>query len=269
MIKKILSKYALSKFFKTDLAEVRHFYCSIDKYPQNNKVCEIVCITYNNPELVKHQFSLLRKYFRGAYNFIIADNSSDENARVEIEKYCRSVHLGYISLPTNPYKTGSMSHAASINWMVKNYIEFKQPAYFGFIDHDVFPVEPFSIESILNKQDIYGLLQERGSLWYLWAGFCFFAYNKIDISKLDFMPGTVNGVALDTGGMNWNEVYSKLNKEQITFPTQTYQNLREGNVAQSDKLEIIGQWVHSFNGSYWMKVEKKEHLLEKFLNQYL
>ena len=82
------------------------------------------------------------------------------------------------------------------------------------------------------------------------------------------MPGTVNGINLDTGGKNWDLVYSKLNREQIEFPVQTYKNLREGNVAQSDKLEIIGNWVHSFNGSYWMKVDKKEHLLEKYLEQY-
>ena len=269
MIGKLLNKYSTNKFFKVGFSDTEHSFCTTEKYPADNTLCEIVCVTYNNPELIKHQFHLLKKYFKGSYNFLIADNSSDKNARKQIEEYCKTQSISYISLPTNPYKTGSQSHAASINWVMRNYIGVKQPDYFGFIDHDIFPVEPFSVEDILKKQSIYGLLQQRESLWYLWAGFCFFNFKSFDVSQMDFMPGPVNGIALDTGGKNWDLVYSKIKSDSIEFPKQTYQNLREGNVAQSDKLEIIGNWVHSFNGSYWMKVDKKEHLLEQYLKQYM
>jgi len=251
------------------LSDTVHMSCTAEKYPTGNTTCELVCVTYNNAELVPLQTALIKKYFKGAYNFLIADNSSDPKCREKILAYCQSAGLAYISLPSNPNETGSRSHAAAINWVLKNYIVLKQPAYFGFIDHDIFPVESFSAEEVLKKQAVYGLLQERGSLWYLWAGFCFFNFKNLDPIKMDFMPGPVNGVNLDTGGKNWELVYSRLKKEDLEFPSQTYQNLREGNIAQSDKIELIGKWAHSFNGSYWMKVDKKEHLLEAYLKQYM
>jgi hypothetical protein len=268
VLKRLLLKYNVSKFFKVRLADRPHSFCSTDKYESGNTICELVCVTYNNPDLIKHQVALLKKYFTGTYNLVIADNSSDRKCREKLSAFCKSEKLTYISLPHNPYTTGSQSHAASVNWVLQNYILHKQPAYFGFIDHDIFPVEPFSIDTILQKQAVYGLLQQRAQLWYLWAGFCFFNFSKFDCSKMDFMPGTVNGINLDTGGKNWDLIYSKINRDTIEFPTQTYKNLRAGDVAQSDKLEIIGNWVHSFNGSYWMKVDKKEHLLEQYLEQY-
>lgn len=268
MLRGLLQKYKTSKFLNTDLSATMHFSCETTPYFSNNTICELVCVTYNNADLLPHQVDLLRKYFTTTFNLVIADNSSDTECRNKIATYCKSENISYIPIPKNPFSTGSQSHAATVNWMMKNYIIKKRPAYFGFIDHDIFPIEPFSIENILNKQPVYGLYQERKPLWYLWAGFCFFNFSKFDCSKMDFMPGSVNGINLDTGGKNWAPVYSKIEKESIEFPAQTYKNLREGDVAQSDKLEIIGNWVHSFNGSYWMKVDKKEHLLEKYLEQF-
>jgi hypothetical protein len=266
VIKKILNTYNNSRFLNTKINGTEHHLFSSEN---KTGTCELISVTYNNAELVKHQFSLLKKHFKGNFNFLIADNSSDSNIRKEISDYCKRTNISYVSLPLNPYKTGSQSHAAALNWVLKNYILERKPAYFGFIDHDIFPIEPFSIEEILKKQPVYGLLQQREQLWYLWAGFCFFNFNSFDCAQMDFMPGTVNGINLDTGGKNWNLVYSNINRDSIEFPLQTYKNLRAGDVAQSDKLEIIGKWVHSFNGSYWMKVDKKEDLLEKYLKQYM
>lgn len=238
-------------------------------YPSDNNICEIICITYNNPALLPLQWKLIKKNIEDPYHFLVADNSSDPKSRDAIAEFCLKNKILYIPLPPNPFKNSSQSHAVALNWLVKNYILLRKPAYFGFIDHDIFPIEAFSPAAYLSKQGVYGLYQERPPYWYLWAGFCFFNYKGFDISLFDFMPGTVNGVNLDTGGKNWDAVYAKLDKTKINFPTQTYENLRDGEIAQSDKLERIGAWLHSFNGSYWMKVDAKEHLLEAYLNKYL
>ncbi len=269
MLGRIVNNYKSNKFLGVGLERTVHFHCDAKKYSAGNTVCEIVCIAYNNHELAPLQHALLKKNLKGEYHYIIADNSSDTASREKIAAYCKKEGIAYISLPENPNENGSRSHAAAMNWILKNYLLQKAPAYFGFIDHDIFPIESFSAEEHLKKQPVYGLLQERGELWYLWAGFCFFNFSKVQPEKMDLMPGPVNGTNLDTGGQNWEHLYSKLKKNELEFPSQTYQNLREGDVAQSDKVEIIGKWLHSFNGSYWMKVDKKEHLLEAYLKQYM
>ena len=152
MLKALLQKYKISKFLNAGLSSTQHFFCDTTSHPSNNNICELVCVTYNNADLLQHQATLLKKYFAGPFNFIVADNSSDEGCRMKIADFCKKEKISYVSLPENPFSTGSQSHAAAINWMIKNYILAKRPAYFGFIDHDIFPVEPFSIDKILSKQ---------------------------------------------------------------------------------------------------------------------
>lgn len=268
MLGRIVDTYKTSRYYRTRLAQIPVANCDVQKSPSADG-CEIVCVTYNNADLVAYQDALLKKNFRGAYNFVVADNSSDSACRDKIRAYCQSAGLCYISLPRNPYSTGSQSHAAAVNWLLRNYIAVKKPAYFGFIDHDVFLAHPFSLQEILQSQPVYGLYQERNTIWYLWAGLCFFRFAAVQAEEMDFMPGSVEGTGVDTGGKNWQAVYAQLDKKKLVFPAHSYEKLREGDVAQSDKVELIGPWIHSFNGSYWMKVAPKEAVLENYLKKFL
>lgn len=104
--------------------------------------------------------------------------------------------------------------------------------------------------------------------WYLWAGFCFFNYENIKDYAINFSTTIIDNIRLDTGGANFNGLYKNLNKNDIRFPTHQYIDLREGNSIQSQKVEIIGDWLHSFNGSYWMEMSPKEQILMDYLNKY-
>ena len=154
-----------------------------------------------------------------------------------------------------------------INWIYKNYISQIKPAYFGFIDHDIFPVKKHSLIGLLNKQGVYGTWQGNKEFWYLWAGLCFFSMDLVKNSELDFMPTTIGTKQADTGGGNWKVLFSTLDKEKIEFPASHYVNLREGEITQSDKMEVIGDWLHTFNGSYWMDVKPKENDLNEYLKK--
>jgi hypothetical protein len=63
---------------------------------------------------------------------------------------------------------------------------------FGFIDHDIFPIKPYSLLHKIGNQDFYGRLIDRTpennnrKLWYLWAGFCFFQFERIKHLKMNF-----------------------------------------------------------------------------------
>ena len=149
---------------------------------------------------------------------------------------------------------------------LKQIAAIQKPSYFGFIDHDIFPIKIHSIINILKTQNVYGHKQERGDYWYLWAGLCFFNYEKIN-NNLDFSTTIINDIWLDTGGANFMKLYKNLKKDKILFPSHQYINIREGDSIQSQKIEIIGEWLHSFNGSYWLEMAPKEQILMNYLNK--
>jgi len=229
----------------------------------------IITTAFNNSHVIKHQARLIDKNLRDKFVHIIVDNSDDAESSRRIKTICKEFSRPYIKLPQNAHGRGSNSHALALNWCMRQLILKLKPAYFGFIDHDIYPVKKEELVSLLEKQTIFGLKQERGQIWYLWPGLCFFKYDENIVRDLDFSPGEINGVSVDTGGRLYGNLYSKLDPENISFPTQSYENLREGNVFQSDKVEYIGNWMHSFNGSYWMDVPDKENELEQLVNKYL
>jgi len=215
---------------------------------------DLVAIAFNNPMAVRHQIRLVRKYLGDIHVHCVADNSNDDAASKEIADLCRDAGVAYVKLPVNPYQDiggGSRSHACALDWMVKNYIGRSKSRYFGFLDHDIFPSQPYSIASHLERQPLYGHLQERGGIWYLWPGFCFFDRAAIDIGALDFSPSELQGT--DTGGSNW-AVYQKIDRTALSFPSHDYKTIYEGADVQNNSIEIIDGWIHTFNLSGWKAV---------------
>jgi hypothetical protein len=145
-----------------------------------------------------------------------------------------------------------------------------QPQYFGFIDHDLFPAKPYSVLQKINHQDFYGRLVDTIDGWYLWAGFCFFNYQKIKDLKPNFLPCKIGTTYLDTGGGNFTVLYSKFDKEKIRFAVPAVEkSIREGSNCHSDFVQWIdSDWLHAINGSNWAKVESKDDLLKHILSQY-
>lgn len=230
----------------------------------------IFTITFNNEKLLEYQIKLLNKYIKDDFVFIVADNSSSIEKRKLIRDICIKNKNPYIGLPKNPFNISSNSHAAGLNWLYKNYITLIKPKKFGFIDHDLFPINYISIKKYLETQPFYGPWQGKKEHWYLWAGMCFFDFDFLKNKNIDFSPCIVNGYNLDTGGANWFSLYNEINQDGIIFPNQEYIHVRDnGDSIQSNKMEIIGDWLHSFNGSYWMNMKPKEDLLIDYLKKYL
>jgi hypothetical protein len=106
-------------------------------------------------------------------------------------------------------------------------------------------------------------------LWYLWAGFCFFRSDHIK-RKLNFLDGQIQGIGVDTGGMNWRPIYSKLNKGDLLFPKSRHEKIREsGNPSTKlydtslDMIEYVGDWIHLWGSSGYKTIRKKDERDEK------
>lgn len=245
--------------------KVLHINC--DNKPLDDRYkLDLVTVAFNNDKVIAQQIRLLNKYLLDPYHYTIADNSPDPLKREKIMELCKESDVPYIQLPKNPFssKDPSLSHGAALTWIFKNFIKSRRADFFGFIDHDIFPIQPTKIMDSLQESPVYGLIQERDEIWYLWAGFCFFQYDYIRNCKINFMPA----IGYDTGGGNWESIYSKLDKGTVPDLKHVYGILRDGNDPQSDWVEYIGDWLHTFNASNWKKVRDKDHLVDELLNKY-
>ena len=252
------------------LAQKPKAICHLPLSPLKEKSLDIITVAFNNVELIQYQEQFLRKFIQDPYHHIVVDNSTDFKVREQLYQFCLENKIAYISLPKNfmNWVGGSYSHAAALNYTYKHIIQKRKPFAFGQIDHDLFPTRPISIINKLSKQPIYGPLRLRDRWWYLSAIMSFFQYDFVKDKKVDFMPVTPDKVYLDSGGGNWYGLYSQLDREQIVFPNECIEPLREGGDRHGDSLEFFDDklWLHTINGSCWKKVnnqsDKDNHVRE-------
>ena len=250
--------------------------CHLPLHPLNEKSLDIITVAFNNVELIQYQEQFLHRFIQDPYLHIVVDNSTDFKVREQLYQFCLENKIAYISLPKNflNWVGGSYSHAAALNYTYKHIIQKRQPFAFGQIDHDLFPTRPISIINKLSKQPIYGPLRLRDQWWYLSAIMSFFQYDFVKDKKVDFMPVTPDKIYLDSGGGNWYDIYSKLDRKSLVFPTECIEPLRDGGDRHGDSLEFFDDklWLHTINGSCWKKInnqsEKNNHVRE-YLDQLL
>lgn len=283
MQKKLFRKLNYFRFLYTKSVD---FDCYFSE--QRNR-CLVITIAFNNSEFIHYQILLLKKYFRDEFSHCIVDNSSDLKQKSEIKNRCIANRISYCSVPPNPYKN-TKSHGAAMHWAYFQLIKKFPFQYFGFLDHDIFPIADFCLKDKLD-QGIYGRVihayHENGyqeirtdqiPYWSLWAGFCFFESTRIKA----YFPWTFNffskhfpgGYFLDTGGGLWNQLYSKLDypsKSASFEEVEIDKFFGDGN--QQEKFEILdGRWVHFVSLSNWRTIsdlESKKEKLTRYLQTYL
>lgn len=237
---------------------------SLQPLPDNNKSTDIVTIAYNNDKIIPLQLLYMEKYYCDDHTHIIADNSSDQSVSVKIQNYCLEHNIPYIRLPKNHLK-GSYSHATALNWVCKHVISKRNPAYFGFTDHDLFPIKPVSLTKMLQKQHVYGPIRVRGEgkYWYLSAILCFFDFNYVRDKKLDFMPVRYDNDKtsyLDTGGGNWLHLYSKMDRTKMVFCEEKLMKIGKNNDRHNDFVELFDDvFLHTINGAELQYDDENTH----------
>lgn len=252
---------------------------SLECLPEDNEHMDIITIAYNNAQIIPLHVEYVKKYYRDEHTHIIADNSSDSKCAEMIRKYCNENNVCYIRLPKNHLKvfSGSYSHATALNWVYKRIVQKRNPEFFGFIDHDLFPVKPIHLTDLLRKQHVYGPKRKRGDYWYLSAIMSFFEIRYVQDKKMDFMPTKYDNDKnhyLDTGGSNWLSIYKAMDESDLVFCSERMERINLGDETgdnrHRDFVELFdGQWVHTINGSYWKQIDiRKESMLKDLIRRY-
>ncbi|MBN8997682.1 MAG: hypothetical protein J0H63_07150 [Rhizobiales bacterium] len=201
----------------------------------------LVAIAFNDPEVIGWQVRLLRRHLPGVL-YLVADNSTHDVAAGEIRSVCERHGAGWLRLPRVAWERGvtSRSHGLALNWVWRNLIRPAGPASFGFIDHDLFPIAPDDPFRWLDRQDFYGHVRSAGTRWFLWAGFCFFRFDHVRGLPLDFGQDWFNG--LDTGGANWNVLYSAARRAGLC--EEPLRELALDVAGKTEHIQQFGQWLH-------------------------
>jgi hypothetical protein len=200
-----------------------------------------ISIAYNTPWCIDVLTVLWSRFVKDT-TLVVADNSSSDAARLSIQAICADKKVTYFPLPKNPEWSPNRSHGIAMNWIFHNLIQRLNPPYWGFLDHDCFPIRPYCIESKVPLNGVFGL--RRASLrypkyWNLWAGFCFYRGSLTAGLPLDFKHRVEFG--LDTGGSNWLRLYSALDPQSCSFAGETHRTL-----ASNDSNLILNLLDESF-----------------------
>lgn len=220
----------------------------------------LATVAFNHPRAISEQIRLLDKYLRDTHLLTVFDNSTDEEASEEILRICVQSATPHVRMPTR-------MHHETLNAAARMLPE--QAEHIGFLDHDVFPVEPTHLISLIAETGFYGVGQRHpatGHL-YLWPGFCFFSRKWLAGRPLDF-SGLRDGDKRndgDTGSSLW-PLFVDEEWEKMYRAPHSYGVVRRPDEfgLQSWGYERIGSWIHFSNASKWMAVpdpEERERLL--------
>lgn len=213
----------------------------------------IATVAFNRPDVTRWQIHLVKRYLADAHSFLVADNSTNPDRRAEIRAVCAEAGVPYFSLPENLFRA-SRSHGAAMNWVFETLVRRDQPAFFGFLDHDIFPLEHLSIAAKLEGRGLYGVRRTETPTaggWFLWAGYSFFD-GKYARQELDFLPSDY--YKMDTGGGNW-PIFRDIASDEVRFAPIEWMRIGPGDDPFSDFFQLIDGWLHVWNTSQWKKSE--------------
>jgi hypothetical protein len=129
------------------------------------------------------------------------------------------------------------------------------------LDHDVFPIRSTSIVDTMADADAYGWAQERSDVRYLWPGLLFLKREAVDPSVLDFSPWAGG----DTGARLQEQVYEQLDGGQIRHMENEQRLFRPDS---DEKCEVLDDWLHTVNASYWKDASPKEARILELISEY-
>jgi hypothetical protein len=200
---------------------------------------EIYAIYNHNPEFIRLQYKSITKHaLEQNYEFIVVNNARFPGLKQqvdsirrrevsliqnianlmetrkrdrEIERICSE--LGLKSIKVKEDKTidaksrfPSRIVAYTLNWIFENAILPGGKNVVCLIDSDMFFISNFSIDFLLEGNQLGIIPQYRGrNVCYLWTGFAVFDLEKLEHpDKMNFSLGEVEGERCDVGGSTHN-----------------------------------------------------------------
>lgn len=220
----------------------------------------IVIIVFNIYNLISKQIELINKFCKENVDIIIIDNSSNLDVALEINKITCNFSCQYLKIDAK--LDSSLSHAFACNYAYKMFNKLYK--HILFMDHDIFPIQNFSIENLLDNKYASGIGQLRPNKIYFWPGLFIIDNIKIDTNIIDF--STNSSFGLDTGG-NLYKLIETYGKENFNFLDEVHIQNNFNEQTQYKIYSLIGNtFMHFLNASNWANQPNNENRINFLLN---
>lgn len=157
------------------------------------------------PEFISYQYACFKKHLLDSFEFIVFNNASSEELRIEIEASCNNIGLQCIPCGQMDHSGPTVACSIPLQWAFHNVIRTKGDEIACVIDSDMFLLNPFSIVTYLEFFDLSGRKDKRGHVNYLWNGLMFFRLKSLPkIETMNFREGTIERFCTDVGGYLYN-----------------------------------------------------------------
>ena len=249
---------------------------------------KVFTYSFNNPKYLEYQSRCLKKFSLEPFEFYCIDNSVDPYIRRRLNKVCADNGIRHEINKKPDHSLPGTSHYSALQW---SYNEFMQnnTGLSLILDHDMFPVKPFSVSSELNGAQIAGIRQEREHVIYLHPSVIILDMDKLpNKHTINFNGQLVDGVAVDIGGqlgayfrdnpnvkVNYMNAH-KVDKSSDIIPEDLKINYRcDPNATDLHPFEIAEEkFLHTMLGSNWcyidkQKFEARNSLIYSILERYL
>ena len=206
---------------------------------------DIATIAFNTPWVIEEQIRLIGKYVTDEHELSVYDNSSKMDVGWQIGKLCEAAGIRYVMSPTKQQKH---THESALKHACDDLLN-RQAPFICFLDHDVFPTAPVSLEA-LAANGVFGVQQSCTAGTYLWPGLLVIRRSWLDGRprlNLGSVPGGDVGSALTA-------ILTQDDLDSIPLVDYGYEPVMDPDdrATQAWTVERIGSFRHLTNASNWL-----------------
>lgn len=218
---------------------------------------KIFTFGYNRPDLLEKQYESFKKNTVGNFEFYLVYDHIDDTHTEEFGKVCSENQIGMYDHRRNVNFGPSGNHGSSLQWIYENFLEEDDRVL--FLDHDIFLIHKFYIDSFFEMYDAFGPLSYNETIEYFWPGIFGFKFNEVKKYNLNLNPGVYNDRYLDTAGNTYLLVQEDSIKKKI-FEKKYYYN-------DPPQFEVFDdKFIHLYAASKWhenFQVNQKDEDIKK------
>jgi hypothetical protein len=166
------------------------------------------------------------------------------------------------------YANANFACAYPLCWAWETFL-YKEPGMIGFIDSDMFFIEPTDINPLLQYDIIY-TPQSRDHVHYMWNGLFFIYPSRIpEPEKLNWWCGIIDEKILDVGGYTY--IYMKEHQDKINhrpfnnhslFTEDPSAGFSYANYELYRLIDDVYRIIHYRSGSNWNNMPPEYHSIK-------
>jgi hypothetical protein len=196
----------------------------------------IFTYAYNRPDFIELQQKMFKKFMEEEYEFVVFNDATNNNMKIEIENMCSALGLRCVRIPPEIHERPYLARPSHGNFAAKqqgsvrncnvvqyslNEIGFKHDDIVMLFDSDMFLIKAFSVREYMQGYDLAGYKRMcydffhncdrdhrgRPAFGYLWIGIVFLNMATMpNKNTIDFNCGFVDGGEVDSGGFTYNYI---------------------------------------------------------------